>query len=323
MLRTIDHSRRHLTDPLPTALRQHVAMNVFANECSECIAVEEASCQRLVNNDSPPHGLVEVTLDVALRQVFQTEKDLDSSDGSDLHIRWNVHRLSSLHTVYHNLRLFKTFLILKMKERSSADMGIALSHACGSVHRLLRAKGLATRRERSFAIDNAGGKKSYTTIASSGTPWPKVVAISRRSGPKFGLRDGVQKDCVTAWNVHDKLGTISEIHQGIVGVSFEAQTEEDSGINALRDKYIKVPQGPPQVCNIPLMTLLSEEGIAPIFVMRWIVAERFYLDLFRLSTFVSTPITSTGEVPPHILHSEVLVAIKNMKPGRAPEPDLI
>ncbi|KAK6760329.1 hypothetical protein RB195_021705 [Necator americanus] len=54
-----------------------------------------------------------------------------------------------------------------------------------------------------------------------------------------------------------------------------------------------------------------------------IITERFYWNLFRSSTPVSSPIIPTGEAPPRILHSEVRVAIKNMKPCTAPGPDFI
>ncbi|KAK6730209.1 hypothetical protein RB195_006958 [Necator americanus] len=51
--------------------------------------------------------------------------------------------------------------------------------------------------------------------------------------------------------------------------------------------------------------------------------ERFYSNLFRSSTPVSSPIIPTGEAPPRVLPSEVRVAIKSMKPGTAPGPDFI
>ncbi|KAK6729008.1 hypothetical protein RB195_006205 [Necator americanus] len=54
-----------------------------------------------------------------------------------------------------------------------------------------------------------------------------------------------------------------------------------------------------------------------------IITERFYSNLFRSSTPVSSPIYPTGEAPPRILPSEVRVAIKSMKPGTAPGPDFI
>ncbi|KAK6744366.1 hypothetical protein RB195_011208 [Necator americanus] len=54
-----------------------------------------------------------------------------------------------------------------------------------------------------------------------------------------------------------------------------------------------------------------------------IITERFYSNLFRSSTPVSSPIIFTGEAPPRILLSEVRVAIKSMKPGTAPGPDFI
>ncbi|KAK6740728.1 hypothetical protein RB195_008899 [Necator americanus] len=54
-----------------------------------------------------------------------------------------------------------------------------------------------------------------------------------------------------------------------------------------------------------------------------IITERFYSNLFRSSTPVSSPIVPTGEAPPRILPSEVRVAIKSMKPGTASGPDFI
>ncbi|KAK6760879.1 hypothetical protein RB195_022086 [Necator americanus] len=54
-----------------------------------------------------------------------------------------------------------------------------------------------------------------------------------------------------------------------------------------------------------------------------IITERFYSNLFRSSTPVSSPIIPTGEAPPRILPSEVRVAIKSMKSGTAGGPDFI
>ncbi|KAK6743844.1 hypothetical protein RB195_010880 [Necator americanus] len=54
-----------------------------------------------------------------------------------------------------------------------------------------------------------------------------------------------------------------------------------------------------------------------------IITEKFYSNLFRSSTPVSSPIIPTGEAPPRILPSEVRVAIKSMKPGTASGPDFI
>ncbi|KAK6742176.1 hypothetical protein RB195_009817 [Necator americanus] len=76
--------------------------------------------------------------------------------------------------------------------------------------------------------------------------------------------------------------------------------------------------------NIPQAALLSEGGtrISSRREME-IITERFYSNLFRSSTPVSSPITPTDEAPPQILPSEVRVAIKSMKPGTAPGPDFI
>ncbi|KAK6763193.1 hypothetical protein RB195_023780 [Necator americanus] len=76
--------------------------------------------------------------------------------------------------------------------------------------------------------------------------------------------------------------------------------------------------------NIPLVTLLSEDGIRTSSRREIeIITERFYSNLFRSSTPMSSPIIPTGEAPPRILPSEVRVAIKSMKPGTAPGPDFI
>ncbi|KAK6735789.1 hypothetical protein RB195_018812 [Necator americanus] len=76
--------------------------------------------------------------------------------------------------------------------------------------------------------------------------------------------------------------------------------------------------------NIPLATLLSEDGTRTSSRREMeIITERFYSNLFRSSTPVSSPIIPTGEAPPRILPSEVRVAIKSMKPGTAPGPDFI
>ncbi|KAK6726965.1 hypothetical protein RB195_004953 [Necator americanus] len=76
--------------------------------------------------------------------------------------------------------------------------------------------------------------------------------------------------------------------------------------------------------NIPLATLLSEDGTRTSSRREMvIITERFYSNLFRSSTPVSSPIIPIGEAPPRILPSEVRVAIKSMKPGTAPGPDFI
>ncbi|KAK6747521.1 hypothetical protein RB195_000616 [Necator americanus] len=76
--------------------------------------------------------------------------------------------------------------------------------------------------------------------------------------------------------------------------------------------------------NIPLATLLSEDGTRTSSRREMeVITERFYSNLFRSSTPVSSPIIPTGDAPPRILPSEVRVAIKSMKPGTAPGPDFI
>ncbi|KAK6749652.1 hypothetical protein RB195_001952 [Necator americanus] len=73
--------------------------------------------------------------------------------------------------------------------------------------------------------------------------------------------------------------------------------------------------------NIPLAALLSEDGTRTSCREMEIITQRFYSNLFRSSTPVSSPIIPTGEAPPRILPSEV--RIKSMKPGTAPGPDFI
>ncbi|KAK6762580.1 hypothetical protein RB195_023344 [Necator americanus] len=76
--------------------------------------------------------------------------------------------------------------------------------------------------------------------------------------------------------------------------------------------------------NIPLATLLSEDGTRTSSRREMeIITERFYSNLFRSSTTVSSPIIPTDEAPPRILPSEVRVTIKSMKPGTAPGLDFI
>ncbi|KAK6761152.1 hypothetical protein RB195_022280 [Necator americanus] len=76
--------------------------------------------------------------------------------------------------------------------------------------------------------------------------------------------------------------------------------------------------------NIPLAALLSKDGTRTSSHREMeIIMERFYSNLFRSFTLVSSPIIPTGEALPRILPSEVRDAIKSMKPGTAPEPDFI
>ncbi|KAK6741425.1 hypothetical protein RB195_009339 [Necator americanus] len=66
--------------------------------------------------------------------------------------------------------------------------------------------------------------------------------------------------------------------------------------------------------NIPLATLLSEDGTRTSSRREMkIITERFYSNLFRSSTPVSSPIIPTGEAPPRILPSKVRVAIKSIR----------
>ncbi|KAK6760653.1 hypothetical protein RB195_021927 [Necator americanus] len=75
--------------------------------------------------------------------------------------------------------------------------------------------------------------------------------------------------------------------------------------------------------NIPLAVWLSEYGSRTSSRDMEIVRERFYSNLLRSSTPVSSPIIPPGEAPQRILPSKVRVAIKIMKPGTAPGPDFI
>ncbi|KAK6748993.1 hypothetical protein RB195_001541 [Necator americanus] len=76
--------------------------------------------------------------------------------------------------------------------------------------------------------------------------------------------------------------------------------------------------------NIPLAALLREDGTRTSSRHEMeIITERFYSNLFRSSTPVSSPIIPTDKAPPRILPSEVRVAIKSMEPGTAFEPDFI
>ncbi|KAK6760421.1 hypothetical protein RB195_021767 [Necator americanus] len=71
--------------------------------------------------------------------------------------------------------------------------------------------------------------------------------------------------------------------------------------------------------NISLAALLREDRTRTSSRREMeIVTERFYSNLFRSSTPVSSPIIPTGEAPPRILPSEVRVAIKNMKQNKSP-----
>ncbi|KAK6763746.1 hypothetical protein RB195_024178 [Necator americanus] len=72
--------------------------------------------------------------------------------------------------------------------------------------------------------------------------------------------------------------------------------------------------------NTPLVALLREDGTRTSSRREMeIITERFYSNLFRSSTPVSSPTIPTGEAPPRILPSELRVAIKSMKPGTAPD----
>ncbi|KAK6760622.1 hypothetical protein RB195_021908 [Necator americanus] len=76
--------------------------------------------------------------------------------------------------------------------------------------------------------------------------------------------------------------------------------------------------------NIPLATLLSEDGTRMSSRREMeIITERFYSNLSRSSTLVSSQIIPTGEAPPRIHPSKVRVGIKSMKPGTASGPDFI
>ncbi|KAK6755361.1 hypothetical protein RB195_013996 [Necator americanus] len=76
--------------------------------------------------------------------------------------------------------------------------------------------------------------------------------------------------------------------------------------------------------NILLAALLSKDGTrtSPRRETE-IITERFYLNILRSSTPMSSPIIPSGEAPPRILPSEVRIAVKSMKPGTAPGHDFI
>ncbi|KAK6742728.1 hypothetical protein RB195_010162 [Necator americanus] len=68
--------------------------------------------------------------------------------------------------------------------------------------------------------------------------------------------------------------------------------------------------------NTLLAALLSEDGARTSSRREMeTITERFYSNLFRSSTPVSSP---TGEAPPRIFPSEERVTIKSMEPGTAP-----
>ncbi|KAK6755477.1 hypothetical protein RB195_014070 [Necator americanus] len=93
---------------------------------------------------------------------------------------------------------------------------------------------------------------------------------------------------------------------------------------AQRRTSLKKCRGDLREYNISLAALLSEDRTRTSSLCeRGIITERFYSNLFRSSTPMSSPIIPTGEAPPRILPSEVRVAIKSMKPGTALGRDFI
>ncbi|KAK6735092.1 hypothetical protein RB195_018344 [Necator americanus] len=77
--------------------------------------------------------------------------------------------------------------------------------------------------------------------------------------------------------------------------------------------------------NIQLVALLSKDGTRMSSRREMeIITGRFYSNLFRSSTPVSTPIIPSGVAPDsQILPSEVRTTVKSMKPGTAPGPNFI
>ncbi|KAK6764165.1 hypothetical protein RB195_024475 [Necator americanus] len=159
---------------------------------------------------------------------------------------------------------------------------------CGSDHRLLRAK-----------------------IRLSHTAEKNICYRQRRR------KEVVYDDCVLEDSLsqaaYDKLGSNFEDHYGVL--ERRTLTLDPNALHIERDL---------REHNILLAALLSEDGTRTSSRREIkIITERFYSNLFRSSTPVSSRIIPTGEAPPRILPSEVRVAIKSMKPGTAPGPNFI
>ncbi|KAK6736953.1 hypothetical protein RB195_019570 [Necator americanus] len=175
---------------------------------------------------------------------------------------------------------------------------------------------LATRWKRT-CLSATKEKESSTTIAYSRTPsqedYEPVLNVPRSRARQTGS------------NFED--------HQGIVRKKKGLRLDPNASHIERQKKILEAAQRRTSLkkCrrdlreyNIPLATLLSEDGTRTSSRREMeIITERFYSNLFRLSTPVSSLIIHTGEAPQRILPSEVRVAIKSMKPAQPRTADFL
>ncbi|KAK6735888.1 hypothetical protein RB195_018880 [Necator americanus] len=186
---------------------------------------------------------------------------------------------------------------------------------------------LATRWKRTSAIGNEGEKKSSTR--SRGLR----ACAERASKPRTTNLDRISKTTKELLERRRALRldpNASHIERLVVANTSCRKALQEDLMKYRQKKILEAAQRRTSLkkCrrdlreyNIPLATLLSEDGSSRREME--IIKERFYSNLFRSSTPMSSPIIPTGEAPPRILPSEVRVAIKGMKPGTAPGPDFI
>ncbi|KAL6723479.1 hypothetical protein Aduo_018478 [Ancylostoma duodenale] len=235
------------------------------------------------------------------------------------------------------------------------DVSVVPSFCCGSDHRLLRAKiRFSCKMEKN--ICHRGGRKEVvyddTALAESLSEHDWLImedptedyemlleklrtCAERASKPRITNLERISKATKELLVKRRALRldpNASHIEQLIANASCRRVLQEN--LQKFRQrKVLEAAEGRRSLkkCrkdlrdyNVPLTALKNEDGIvtSPHREMESIT-ERFYTNLFRSSTAVSSPNIPTGDRPPQILPSEVRVAIRSMKPGTTPGPDRI
>ncbi|KAK6764350.1 hypothetical protein RB195_024613 [Necator americanus] len=235
------------------------------------------------------------------------------------------------------------------------DVSVAPSFCSGSDHRLLRAKiRLSHTMEKNICYRQRRRKEVYDDCVLKDSLSQGDWHIEEDPDVDYemlfrGLRACAERDSKPRTTNWDRISKItkellgrrralrldlnaSHIERLVANTSCRKALQEDL-FKYRRKKILEAAQRRTALkksrrdlreYNIPLAALLSEDGTCTSSRREMeIITERFYSNLFRSSTPVSSLIIPTGEAPPRILPSEVRVAIKSMKPGTAPGPDFI
>ncbi|KAK6748230.1 hypothetical protein RB195_001075 [Necator americanus] len=198
------------------------------------------------------------------------------------------------------------------------DVSVVPSFSSGSGHRLLRAKiRLSHTMEKNICYRQRRRKEVvYDDCVLEDSLSQEEACAERASKPRTTNLDRISK------TTEELLGRRRALRLDPNASHIERQKKILEA--AQRRTSLKKCRRDLREYNIPLSALLSEDGTRTSSRREIeIITERFYSNLFRSLTPVSSPIIPTDEAPPRILVSEVRVAIKSMKPGTTPGSDFI